>query len=198
MENEVKEPAPKYNYISPEQYLEMERSSETKHEYYKGDVFAMSGASIPHNYVFHNVYGSLVVFLKGKNCKPFGSDLRIHIPENGLYTYPDISVICDKLETSGGAFTDNVTNPSIIIEILSRSTKDYDRGTKFHLYRSVQKLKEYLLIDSTSVSVELYTRQNDNSWILTEFKQLSDSFIIATIGLTLHLKDIYTDVQFEE
>jgi Uma2 family endonuclease len=197
MENEVKEPAPKYNYVSPEQYLEMERAADTKHGYYNGEVFTMSGASIPHNFIFHNVYIRLGSFLTGKGCKPFGSDMRIHIPLNSLYTYPDISIICGKPETTD-VFTDNVTNPSVIIEILSKSTKDYDRGTKFFLYRSIQTLKEYILIDSTSVSIEIYNRQVDNSWILKEFKQLSDSFFIATIGLTLNLEDIYDDVIFEE
>src|SRR5258706_8240435 len=113
MENEVKEPAPKYNYISPEEYLAMERNSEEKHEYYQGKVFAMSGASIRHNNIFHNVYGTLVIFLTGKGCKPYGSDLRIYIPSNTLYTYPDISIICGKPETTD-SFTDNVVNPSII------------------------------------------------------------------------------------
>jgi Uma2 family endonuclease len=197
MENEVKEPAPKFNFISPEQYLEMERASETKHEYYNGEVFAMSGASIPHNFVFHNVYGGLVIHLKGSGCKPFGSDMRIHIPLNSLYTYPDISIICGKPETTD-AFTDNVTNPSVIIEILSKSTKDYDRGTKFSLYRSIKTLKEYILIDSTSILVEKYTRQENNSWILTEYQELHENFHISTISLTLTLKDIYEDVSFEE
>ena len=197
MENELKEPAPKFNYISQEQYLEMERVSDTKHEYYNGEVFTMSGASIPHNFVFHNVYTGLGSFLRGKGCKPFGSDMRIHIPLNSLYTYPDISIICGKPETTD-AFTDNVTNPSVIIEILSKSTKDYDRGTKFFLYRSIQTLKEYILIDSTSILVEKYTRQENNSWLLTEFKELHENFYISTISLTLHLKDIYEDVSMEE
>ncbi|MGZ5134725.1 MAG: Uma2 family endonuclease [Flavitalea sp.] len=157
----------------------------------------MPGASLPHNFVSHNVYGSLIIFLKGKNCKPFGSDLRIHIPENTLYTYPDISIICGKPETAD-SFRDSVLNPSVIIKILSKSTKDYDRGTKFTLYRSIKALKEYILIDSTSVSVELFIKQEENSWKLTEFKQLSDSCAITTIDLTLHLKDIYEDVSFEE
>lgn len=197
MENEIKEPAPKYNYVSPEEYLEMERASEAKHEYYNGEIFAMSGASISHNDIFHNVYGSLINFLKGKNCKPYGSDLRIHIPENTLYTYPDISVVCGKPETTDGFF-DSVVNPAIIIEILSKSTKDYDRGTKFTLYRSIQTLKEYILIDSTSISVELFTRQKDNSWVLNEFKQLTDSFTIASINLKLSLQEIYEDVSWDE
>jgi Uma2 family endonuclease len=197
MENEIKEPAPKYNYISPEQYLEMERVSEVKHEYSNGEIFAMAGASIPHNEISFNMNRLVASFAHDKGCKLFGSDFRIHIPERSLFTYPDFSIICGKADTSK-LYTDNLTNPSAIIEILSKSTKDYDRGTKFFLYRSIMSLKEYILIDSTSVSVEIFTRQNDNSWILTEFKQLTDCFFIATIGLTLRLEDIYDDVIFEE
>jgi Uma2 family endonuclease len=197
MENEVKEPAPKYNYISPEEYLAIERDAFEKHEYLNGEIFAMSGASLRHNYIFHNTYGALANFLKGKSCKPFGSDLRIHIPENSFYTYPDISIICGKPETTD-SFTDNITNPSVIIEILSKSTINYDRGTKFSLYRSIHTLKEYILIDSNSIMVEIYTRQNDNSWLLKEYKHLSDEFYISTVDLGLSLKEIYDAVSFTE
>ncbi len=197
MENEVKEPAPKYNYISPEQYLELERSSETKHEYYKGEVFAMSGASWEHNVITKNINTIILPFLKGKPCDMFGNDLRIHIPENSLYTYPDFSIICGKPETTGEE-KDTVIKPAVLIEILSKSTKDYDRGTKFHLYRNIQTLKEYILIDSTSISVEIFTRQPGGSWILTEFKKLSDQFPVSTIQLTLKLEDIYDDIVFKE
>lgn len=197
MENEVKEPAPKYNYISPEKYLELERSSIEKHEYFKGEMFAMSGASWEHNVIVKNINTSVLPFLKGKPCDMFGSDLRIHIPENTLYTYPDFSIICGKPETSGEE-KDTALKPSVLIEVLSASTRDYDRGTKFSLYRSIKTLKEYILIDSTSISVELFIRQEDNSWKLTEFKELSDSFTISTIDLTLCLKDIYDDVDIDE
>jgi Uma2 family endonuclease len=197
MENEVKEPAPKYNYISPEQYLEMERASEVKHEYFNGEIFAMAGASIPHNDIAFNINRLVASFAHSRGCKLFGSDFRIHIPERSLFTYPDFSIICGKTDTAT-VYADNLTNPSVVIEILSKSTKDYDRGTKFFLYRSINSLKEYLLIDSTSVSVEIFTRQEDNSWLLTEFRQLSNSFFITTIGLTLQLKDLYDDVSFEE
>lgn len=197
MENEVKEPAPKYNYVSPEQYLEMEGAAEIKHEYYKGEVFAMSGASVAHNDIAYNINRLVASFLHGKGCKLYGSDFRIHIPQNSLFTYPDFSIVRGKTDTAD-VYTDNLTNPAVIIEILSKSTKDYDRGTKFNLYRSIPTLKEYILIDSTSLSVEIFTRQHDNSWVLTEFKQLTESFVISTIGLTLHLHDIYDDVNFEE
>jgi Uma2 family endonuclease len=197
MENEVKEPAPKYNYVSPEDYLVMERASQEKHEYFKGEIFAMSGASNEHNDITYNINRLVAPFLHGKGCKLYGSDFRIHIPENTLYTYPDFTIVCGKAETTE-IYTDNLTNPAVIIEILSKTTKDYDRGSKFMLYRSIKTLKEYLLIDSTTISVEHFEKQNDNSWRLTEFKQLSDNFVISTIGLTLLLKDIYEDVSIEE
>jgi Uma2 family endonuclease len=130
MENEVKEPAPRYNFISPEQYLETERASDTKHEYYKGEVFAMSGASWTHNIIVKNINTVVLPYLKGKPCDMFGSDLRIHIPENSLYTYPDFSIICSSPETTDRE-KDTILNPSALIEVLSKSTKDYDRGTKF-------------------------------------------------------------------
>lgn len=197
MENEVKEPAPKYNYVSPEAYLDMERASQEKHEYFKGEVFAMSGASMEHNEIAKNLNTIVLPFLKGKVCNMYGSDLRIHIPENSLYTYPDFSIICGMPETIDKE-KDTIVKPSAIIEILSKSTKEYDRGTKFHLYRSIKTLQEYILIDSTSVSVEIYRRHSDNSWKLTEFNELSDSFVIATIDLTLSLKDVYQDVSIDE
>jgi Uma2 family endonuclease len=127
----------------------------------------------------------------------FGSDLRIHIPENTLYTYPDFSIICGKPGTTDKE-EDTIVKPFVLIEVLSKSTKDYDRGTKFYLYRSIKTLQEYILIDSTSICVEIYSRQPDNSWRLTEFRQLSDSFVISTIGFSLHLKDVYEDVNVDE
>jgi Uma2 family endonuclease len=197
MDNEVKEPAPKYNYISPEQYLVIERASETKHEYYKGEMYAMSGASPAHNDIAYNINRLVAPYLHGKGCKLYGSDFRIHIPENELFTYPDFSIVCGKTETPE-IYTDNLTNPTVIIEILSPSTKDYDRGTKFGLYRSIKTLKEYILIDSTSIFVELFIRQHDNSWNLKEFKKLSENFSVSTIALAINLKDIYEDVNFSE
>lgn len=196
MENEVKEPAPKFNYVSPEQYLEMERASEEKHEYYKGEIYAMSGASRRHNFIAKNLNTLILPFLKDKSSDMFGSDLRVHIPENSLYTYPDFSIICGEWQTIDDE-KDTVTNPSVIIEILSKSTRDYDRGTKFTLYRSIKTLKEYILIDSTSVSVELFSRK-DEQWLLTEYKTLSSSFTISTIGLTIYIQHIYEGINFNE
>lgn len=196
MENEVKEAAPKY-HVSPQQYLEEERRSDVKHEYHRGDVFAMSGASPAHNDIAYNINRLVASFLHGKGCKLYGSDFRIYIPEHILFVYPDFSIVCGNKETSE-IYTDNLTNPSVLIKILSRSTKDYDRGTKFDFYRSIKTLKEYIIIDSTSICVEIFLRQGNNSWSLIEFKKLSDSFTISSINLTLQLNDIYDDVSFAE
>lgn len=197
MENEVKEPVPKLNFMSPEEYLEMERASEQKHEYYRGEVFAMSGASQPHNDISFNINRLIAPFLFGKGCKLYGSDFRVHIPVNTLYTYPDFTIVCGKAATTE-TYTDNLLNPAVIIEILSKSTKDYDRGSKFTLYREIKTLQEYILIDSTAISVEHFERIEAHSWKLTEYKLLNESFRIAAIDLTLLLADLYCDVQTGE
>lgn len=197
MENEVKEPALKYPFISPEDYLAMERSATEKHEYFKGEVFAMSGASLEHNRIFHNIYGQLFTHLKGKDCTPYGSDLRIHIPANSLYTYPDISIICGTPELTD-EWSDTITNPAVIIEILSKSTADYDRGGKFTLYRSIQSLKEYILIDSTQTCIEIFTKQFNEHWLLSEYKKLTDIVEVKTISFQLLLQEVYTDVFSEK
>lgn len=197
MENEVKEPALKYPLISQEDYLAMERSATEKHEYFKGEVFAMSGASMDHNLIVNNINTLVLPFLKGKGCKMFGSDLRIHIPDNTLYTYPDFSIICGPPLTSDDE-KDNFISPSVLIEVLSKSTRDYERGSKFMLYRQIPSLKEYITIDSLSVNVEVCKRNPDDSWVLHDFRLITDSFTISTIGFTLQLSDIYEDVTFAE
>ncbi|MEO0059341.1 MAG: hypothetical protein RLZZ312_988 [Bacteroidota bacterium] len=184
-------------YISAEEYLYYERKAETKHEYFQGEIFAMSGASFVHNRIFSNTLADVVTKLKGKKCNAFGSDLRIHIPKNTLYTYPDITVICGKIENTDDSF-DTAKNPTVIFEILSKSTRNYDKGQKFTLYRDIETLKEYILIDSEKLSIEKFSKNNDNSWTLTEFQALSDIFHIKAIAIDLALIDIYDGVDFEE
>ncbi len=186
--------APEIKYFTEKEYLDSERLALDKHEFYKGDIFAMSGASISHNKISKNILVDLGTKLKGKSCEPFGSDLRIHIPKNTLYTYPDISIICGEIETTDDKF-DTVTNPSVIIEILSESTKNYDKGGKFTLYREIESLKEYILIDSESIMVEKFIKNTDNSWQLTEYKKLEDFFTIDTVEIRMEITTIYTGVK---
>jgi Uma2 family endonuclease len=192
----VKEPAIKYNYLSAEEYLVAERAALEKHEYYRGEVFAMSGASRNHNEIFSNLFTELGSKLKGKGSKPYGSDLRIHIPKNTLYTYPDISIICGEMNLTDEQF-DTATNPSVIIELLSKSTRNYDKGEKFTLYRDIDSLQEYILVDTEKIYIEKHIRNADNSWQLTDYRSLENSFSISTVNVSFLLKDIYEGVTFE-
>lgn len=190
--HEVREPAIAYGKqkFTIEEYLQFEKSSTEKHEYYKGEIFAMSGASNRHNWIFKNLYGILAHQLKGNPCQPFGPDMRVHIPENTLFTYPDISIYCGD-PASTGFDLDTVINPTIIIEILSRSTEQYDRGNKFRLYRDIPTLKEYILVDSESIDVEAFRINDKGFWELEEQRFLTEVLFIPTLQLTIPLSEIY-------
>lgn len=181
---------PAIKYLSEKEYLAFERESLDKHEYYKGEVFAMSGASFKHNLIESNLRLALGTFLKAKRCREFGSNLRIHIPSNTLYTYPDIVVICDEPAFVDDEF-DTITNPSIIFEILSPSTANYDRGAKFDLYREIKTLKEYVLIDSKTIHAVVYSKNSDDTWTLSETKHAGHIIILRSIDFTITLADIY-------
>jgi len=189
---EVKEPAPAYDKqkMSIEEYLEMENASLEKHEYYKGEVFAMSGPKVPHNIIAGNLLGLLYEKLKGKPCRPFNSDQRIHVEKNTLFTYPDISVICGEVKTLNDDDW-NVLNPTVVIEILSPSTKNYDRGEKFKLYRDIPTLKEYVLVDSESVHIEVFRLNEHNHWELEEYNSPAENLQMNTINTALLLSEIY-------
>jgi len=188
----IEEPAIAYGKqkFTIEEYLQMERASEQKHEYFNGEIFAVSGAGRKHNVIFRNLYGELAYRLRGKPCQPYGSDLRIHIPENTLYTYPDISIICRDIVTDDKD-DDTVIQPSLLIEILSPSTKDYDRGTKFKLYRDIPTLKEYLLVDSEAVNVEIFRMNDIGHWQLEEFKIPDELLNLTAIDFQITLSKIY-------
>lgn len=192
MDDQLKEPLPAYkksNY-SVEEYLAMEKSSLEKHEYFQGEIFAMSGASNRHNVIFKNLMGHLFIQLRGKSCQPYGSDMRVHIPQNTLFTYPDISIICgDFIESPNDK--DTAVEPKVIIEILSPSTKDYDRGNKFKLYRDIPTLREYILVDSESINVEAFRINKNGNWELEEYKAITDDLHVASIDALLPLTDIY-------
>ena len=196
---EVKEPAVAYGKqkVSIEEYLEMEQSSIEKHEYYKGEIFAMSSAKMPHNTISKNLLGTLFTKLKGKKCQPYGSDVRIHIESNTLFAYPDISIICDEVITRNNDDF-NVLNPVVIIEILSHSTKNYDRGEKFKLYRDIPTLKEYILIDSESIHIETFRLNEKNHWELEEYNFVTEELYVKAINEKILIADIYEGVKIPE
>ena len=196
---EVREPAVAYGKekMSIEAYLEMENAADEKHEYYKGEIFAMSGAKVSHNIIAGNLFALLFNKLKGKKCKPFNSDQRIHIPSNSLFTYPDISIICGEVITLNNDDY-NVLNPTVVVEVLSKSTKNYDRGEKFKLYRDIKTLKEYILVDSESIQIEIFRLNANNHWELEEYKSLTNAVTIKAIGETIFLSEIYDNVPVAE
>ena len=192
MENELREPAVaygKYKYTI-EEYLQMEEASDEKHEYYQGEIFAMAGAKVPHNIISVNLIKLLGQKLKGKSCEPFNSDQRIYIPQNSLFTYPDISIICGEIVTLNNDDW-NIINPVVIIEILSKATKNYDRGDKFKLYRDIATLKEYILIDSETISIEAFRINDGGHWELEEYKKADNILLIKCIQVSIPVTEIY-------
>ncbi|PSL29199.1 Uma2 family endonuclease [Dyadobacter jiangsuensis] len=177
---------------SEEEYLRLENDAFEKSEYFQGQIIKMAGAAPNHNRVKENVIGEIYpVLKKGKSCRSSSSDQRIHIPANSLYTYPDIVIVCGPNKFSK---LDRITiiNPSVIIEILSASTTDYDRSLKFKLYRDIESLQEYVTIDSRKASAQVFRRMPDNQWILADDAfSLTESITIRTIGATLQMADLY-------
>jgi Uma2 family endonuclease len=186
-------PAPKFYSI--EEYLLLEEEAEEKHEYYQGEIFAMAGATIPHNQVVRNTLTAIDNFLRGKSCQVFPSDLKIWCEKHSLFTYPDISIVCGDPEVLNNR-NDVISNPSVIIEVLSAKTQNYDRGNKFKYYRSLPSLKEYILISSMEILIERYSRLSTGFWHLRELTNPDDSFLIEAIDFSCPLMDLYRNVHF--
>lgn len=190
MENEVKEPAPKYNYVTPEQYLEMERASEEKHEYYDGYVQAMSGARLKHNQIAGNILSEVGSFLKNKECQILPSDMRVCTPNRDTYMYPDASIVCGKPALEDDKF-DTLINPSVVFEIWSPSTQKNDVGYKLIHYQHIPSLKEYVMIDSAKKFAQIVRRQQDGAWRFEDITDPAEELYIQTINFRLSLNDIY-------
>ena len=182
-------------YLTPEQYLEIERKAEFKSEYYQGEMFAMSGAREPHILIVGNAMGELRQQFRRRPCKAYSNDMRVQVTATGLYTYPDVVVVCGEPQFLDNTF-DTLLNPTVIVEVLSESTEAYDRGQKFEQYRSLESLKEYMMISSQRISVERYTRQPDGSWNYIAKASLEDSIDLKSVDCHLLLADLYEKVDF--
>lgn len=188
--------SPAVKMISVAEYLEMEDASLEKHEYIDGEVLAMAGASFAHNQLVANMLGSIWNFLKDKPCRIYGSDLKVAAKTESAFVYPDLTIVCNGPKFLEGR-KDIVTNPVVIIEVLSEATGDYDHGKKFMLYRQVPSLQEYILISSMEMRVEKYVRNASGSWTLTEFCNGEDEFLIDVIGYKTSVAELYRDVVFD-
>ncbi len=198
MERGVREPAIAYGNkeLSIEEYLKMENASVEKYEYYRGEIFAMSGAKLHHNIIAGNLYATLHAQLKGTGCRPYNSDQRIHIEANTLFTYPDISIICGEVITLNNDQL-NVLNPTAIVEVLSASTKTYDRGEKFRLYRAIPTLREYILVDSENIHIEAFRLNEMQRWELEEYESTTAFLPFRSVGEAVPVAEIYQGVVFE-
>ena len=179
--------------ITPEEYLEREQTAEYKSEYFDGEVFPMLGASREHVLLTRNTLVALHLRLREKSCQTYSSDMRVRVDATGLYTYPDVSVTCGE-EHFVLAGPNTLLNPVLIVEVLSKSTKDYDRGGKFVNYRSIPSLWEYVMIEQDSVHVEQYQRQALGQWLLTEYTDRSSSIRLPPLGIELPIAEIYEGV----
>jgi Uma2 family endonuclease len=188
-------PSQPKTFLSEAEYLELERQAERKSEYFQGEMFAMAGASRWHVAIVTNVVAELGRQLKRKPCCVFLSNLRLRVTPTGLYTYPDVVVVCPEMQFADDR-EDTVLNPTVIIEVLSDSTKDYDRGRKFQHYRTLPSLAEYLTVAQDSNHIEQWTRQADNRWLLSEFAGIGQTIELASIGCVLPLAEIYDKVEF--
>ena len=186
----------KHRY-SVDEYLRRERESLEKHEYRDGEILLMVCGSADHSLVVANVIAGLHAQLRGKPCRVYDSNLRVRIPRTVLYTYPDATVICgprqiDTEDRSG----ETVTNPSIIVEVLSPSTEGYDRGEKFSRYRTLDSLQEYVLVSTDTPRIEVFTRQPEGTWLLTPFVGLEANARIRSLQIELPLAEAYAGVEF--
>jgi Uma2 family endonuclease len=179
-------------HYSLDDYFAVEQISEVRHEYWDGGIFAMAGASLPHNEIAANVLSELRARLRESDCGAFGSDLRVCTPA-GLYTYPDVSVVCGRVQLVPDR-SDTATNPFVIAEVLSEATEEYDRGDKFALYRSIPSLRHYILISQTGVRVDHFHRIDPDEWPCRSMRAPDDRVEIRELGVSFALADAYRRV----
>jgi Uma2 family endonuclease len=184
-------------YISPEEYLRLERQAEYKSEFVNGEVFAMTGASLKHNLIAGNIFGELRQQLKRRHCQAYVSDMRVKVTAIGLYTYPEVVVVCGEPKFED-TYVDTLLNPTVLVEVLSQSTERYDRIAKSSYYRTLDSLTEQLLVAQDEVRVEQYVKQQDGKWLLFESSSLDNVIELASISCSLALRDIYDKVQLNK
>ncbi|SRR5260221_3784776 len=183
------------NRLTAGEYLELERKAEIRSEYIAGQMYAMSGASRRHGLISGNVYGLIWAQLRGRSCEAFANDMRVKVTPTGLYTYPDIVAVCGEAHFDD-EHTDTLTNPTVIVEVLSDSTEAYDRGEKFAHYRRLDSLREYVLVAQNKVRVEHYRREGEQ-WVLSEVSEPDATLHLTSIDCHVGIAAIYEKVDFE-
>jgi Uma2 family endonuclease len=182
-------------YYTPEEYLRQEDQSEYKHEYYNGEIYMMSGGTPRHNFIAVNVSSEVNVGLRPKPCYTYDSDMKVSNKERNFTYYPDVSVVCGEPEMLAGR-RDVITNPILVIEVLSPSTARFDRGEKFEMYRLLPSLQHFVLIEQAKVLVEHYRKESENQWHFETLNNINQTLKIAALDLEIPLKYIYDKVNF--
>jgi len=177
------------------EYLAMERASDVKHEFAFGEIYAMSGASARHVGIVSNIVAELRNQLRQRPCQVYSTDLRLSVAADHRYTYPDVMVVCDKPRFLDKEL-DTLLNPDLIVEVLSESTRNYDRGDKFQQYRGIPSFREYLLVDQAKTHVERYLKQSDGTWSLWETDDINATVQLDSVGAALKLDEIYLKIDF--
>jgi Uma2 family endonuclease len=184
--------------VSPEEYLARERRADEKHEYRDGEIVPMSGATREHVLIATNILFELEGQLRHRDCFVYSTDLRVRTSQSRLFTYPDVAVVCGEPQVDNDEHQDVLLNPDLLIEVLSSSTRDYDRGEKFARYRTVESLREYVLVDQETPHVEHFARQPDGRWILSETDDAEAVIELTSVEVELSLPETYHKVDFDE
>lgn len=194
-QNTIQQNEIQHSSYTPEQYLELEKKAEFRSEYRDGEIVPMTGGTTNHNKISLNLAASLKITLRGKKYDVYMADVRLWIPRYRQYTYPDVMII-EGEPVYTGTNTTTVINPSLIAEVLSKSTKNYDQGDKFLYYRSIPEFKEYILIDQYNYHVMQYVKTAENKWLLTELEGQEQILSLHTIDFKIQLSDLYEQVDF--
>lgn len=182
-------------HYTPEEYLSLEDQADYRSEYYGGKIFAMAGASRPHNLIAGNLYAALNQFLRAKPCEAYISDMKLLIKKHQLYTYPDIMVVCGRPKFAPGR-NDTITNPVVIVEVLSKSTQQYDQGEKFEFYKAIDTFRDYVLVAQHQMHVEQFQKQADGLWLHTELEDPQATLSLTSLGFEIVVGDIYHKVDW--
>lgn len=178
-----------------EQYLSFEVNSQQRHDYIDGEIVPVTGGTPNHNKIAGNLYTLIRFGLKGQPYDVFITDQRLWIPQFTIYTYPDVMVVTRPLQFQTGR-NDTITNPILIAEVLSQTTKHYDKDEKFAAYRSIPSFQEYLLVDQYRIQVEHYRKNKTREWLFREYQRLEESLTLASVNLEIQLTDLYEDINF--
>ncbi|MGB1205389.1 MAG: Uma2 family endonuclease [Chitinophagales bacterium] len=192
--------AHKIPLLSVPEYIIQEQENHTKYEYHNGKIFALAGGTLHHGLLCGNIYAELRSHLKTKKseCKPFTSEIKLRIKTRNSFVYPDAMMICGKIETSQQD-KNAVTNPILVVEVLSKSTANYDRGDKFFLYRQIPSLREYVLISQDKPQVDVfYKKQNTDLWQITRFEGLENAILLQSLNLKIAMSDLYFDINLKK